>query len=324
MRVWSEAELLEDATEPRLESVVTIGFFDGVHVGHRALIRQLRADAARQGCQSVVVTFDRHPAAVVRPESAPALLCTLEQRLELLAATGVDAVVVVHFDEERSREDADHFVRRVLVDGLHTRRIVVGADFHFGHERRGNVARLTELGTECGFDVEGLVLVGPSGEAGPGGAHVSSTAIRKAFGAGDVASVNAMLGRPHEMRGTVEAGDARGRTWGFPTANVAIDPGIAMPGSGIYAGWAIDRTEITRGPLSAAIYVGNRPTVYGADGSLVLEVHLLDWAGDLYGHELAVRFTHHIRGDAKFDSFDELVAQIQRDCDVARGLLAAG
>lgn len=324
MRVFSEAELLDDETGPRFESVVTIGFFDGVHVGHRALIRQLRADAARQGCKAVVVTFDRHPAAVVRPESAPPLLCTLEQRLELLAATGIDAVVVVHFDEQRSKEDADHFVRRVLVDGLRTRRIVVGADFHFGHERRGNVARLTELGIECGFDVEGLVLVGPSGEAGPGGAHVSSTAIRAALAGGDIASVNTMLGRPHEMRGSVERGDARGRTWGFPTANVAIDAGIAMPGSGIYAGWAIDRNEPDRDPLPAAIYVGNRPTVYGADGSLVLEVHALDWAGDLYGHELAVRFTDRIRGDAKFDSFDELVAQIGRDCDVARGLLAAG
>lgn len=218
----------------------------------------------------------------------------------------------------------------MLVDGLRTRRIVVGADFHFGYERRGNVARLTELGEQFGFTVDGLTLVGAPG-AGAGAVDtgftdtfVSSTGIRKALAAGAIAGVNHMLGRPHEMRGMVETGDARGRTWGFPTANVAIDAGIAMPGSGIYAGWSIDRTQLDREPLASAIYVGNRPTVYGADGSLVLEVHMLDWQGDLYDHELAIRFTHRIRGDAQFGSFDELVAQIQRDCDVARDLLARG
>src|SRR4051812_21628588 len=204
---------------PERGTVVTIGAYDGVHLGHRALIERVRSMAATLGSASAVVTFDRHPAAVVRPESAPKLLTDLDQKLELLAAANVDYTLVIHFDEERSHESAEDFVSEVLVGCLKAKLVVVGEDFHFGHDRGGNVELLHRMGPDLGFEVEGLNLVPVPGFDGP----VSSTAIRRALKAGDVVTAAHLLGRPHEVRGLVEQGDGRGGSvLGFPTANVAV------------------------------------------------------------------------------------------------------
>jgi riboflavin kinase/FMN adenylyltransferase len=318
-------EILTDqdpCPRPPEGTVVTIGAYDGVHLGHRAVIGEVRARAAAQGRRSAVVTFDRHPAQVIRPDSAPLLLTDLDQKLELLADTGVDYTLVVRFDEDRAAETAEHFVESVLVDCLGTASVVVGEDFHFGHNRRGNVALLGDMGARLGFDVLGHKLVGADGHAARDDAQVSSTAIRRALHEGRLVDANLMLGRPHEMRGTVVPGDQRGRTLGFPTANVAIPDEMLMPGDGIYAGW-LERGRGTDAArlLPAAIYVGKRPTFYDDRAMTLLEVHVLDFAGDLYGESVSVRFTHRIRPDARFASVDELAQQLRADCDRARQLL---
>ncbi len=302
-------------------TVVTIGAYDGVHLGHRSVIAEVRARAAAQGRRSAVVTFDRHPAQVIRPDSAPRLLTDLDQKLELLEATGLDYTLLVRFDEGRAAEDAEHFVESVLVGCLHARSVVVGEDFHFGHNRQGNVALLEEMGGRLGFDVLGHKLVGADGNAARDDAQVSSTAIRRALHEGRLIDANLMLGRPHEMRGVVVPGDQRGRTLGFPTANVAIPDEMLMPGDGIYAGW-LERTASAPGVLlPAAVYVGKRPTFYDDRAMTLLEVHVLDFSGDLYGEAVSVRFTHRIRPDARFASVDELASQLRVDCDTARQLL---
>ena len=320
-------QILTDADPrpaPAEGTVVTIGAYDGVHLGHRAVIAEVRRRAAAMGCASAAVTFDRHPAQVIRPDSAPLLLTDLDQKLELLADTGIDYTMVVGFDEQRSTESAEHFVESVLVDRLGAAAVVVGEDFHFGHNRRGNVALLTDMGARVGFEVLGHKLVGPDGLAARDDAQVSSTAIRRALHEGRLADANSMLGRPHEMRGDVVPGDRRGRTLGFPTANVAIPDEMLMPGDGIYAGWLERGDASGRDLLPAAIYVGKRPTFYDDRAMTLLEVHVLDFTGDLYGERVAVRFTHRIRADARFASVDELAAQLQLDCDRARQLLGVG
>jgi riboflavin kinase/FMN adenylyltransferase len=309
---------LDACPRPPQGTAVTIGAYDGVHHGHRSVISTVRQLAEERGLATAVVTFDRHPASVVRPESAPRLLTDLDQKLELLEQTGIDYALVVHFDEERSKESAEDFVREVLVDCLNAKLVVVGADFHFGHQRRGNVALLEQMGRELGFDVLGMSLVGPDGAPARDELQVSSTAIRRALLAGDVALANKLLGHDYEVRGAVEHGDERGRTWGFPTANVAVPEEILLPADGIYAGW-YERPSGERVP--AAISLGRRPQVYDAQPYRLLEVHLLDWEGDLYGEEAKVRFVARLRAEEKFDSVDDLLAQMHRDCDEARNLL---
>ncbi len=298
-------------------AAVTIGAYDGVHLGHQALLAELRRRATAEGLSTVVVTFDRHPATVVRPASAPLLLCDLEQKLELLAAAGVDRTVVIHFDEERANESAEDFIRTVLVDGLRSRLVVVGEDFHFGHGRKGNVAMLREVGTEAGFEVDGVALEAAGGDGDPAG-PVSSTRIRRLVAEGRVAEAAGLLGRPHQVRGPVVHGDARGgSTLGFPTANVDVPDGIALPALGIYAGWF---TAEDGGRRPAAISVGRRPTFY-ADGRLLVEAHLLDFEGDLYGQEVRVSFVERLRDEERFDDIASLVAQIGRDVAATRAVL---
>jgi riboflavin kinase/FMN adenylyltransferase len=298
---------------------VTIGAYDGVHRGHRAVVATVQRLAAERDLATAVVTFDRHPASVVRPESAPRLLTDLEQKLELLAETGLDHAVVLHFDEERSKESAEDFVNEVLVGCLNTKLIVVGEDFHFGHHRRGNVELLRVLGADLGFEVWPLRLVDVDGEpTADEDERVSSTAIRRALEAGDLARANRMLGRAYEVRGVVEHGDERGRTWGFPTANVAVPEEIMLPADGIYASWY---QRPTGEVLPAAVSLGRRPTIYEDQPYRLLEAHLLDFDGDLYGERAEVRFHTRLRGEERFDSVDELVAQIRDDCDNARRAL---
>ena len=294
---------------------VTIGAYDGVHLGHRAVIASVRARAAERGLPTTVVTFDRHPAMVVRPETAPRLLTDLGQKLELLADTGVERVVVIHFDEQRAAEEAPDFVEEVLVGCLGTRLVVVGDDFHFGRGRRGNVALLREMGEREGFDVTGLDLVGADGRPAAEEDRVSSTAIRHLLTAGALEQANAWLGRPHEVRGVVKPGDRRGRTLGFPTANVAVPGDILLPADGIYAGW-YERPDGSVHPT--ALSLGRRPTFYQEAHASLLECHLLDFDEDLYEEPAHVRFVTRLRGERRFESVEALVEQMGHDVQEAR------
>ncbi|HEY2214321.1 MAG TPA: bifunctional riboflavin kinase/FAD synthetase [Acidimicrobiales bacterium] len=297
-------------------TAVTIGAYDGVHLGHRALLRDLCQRAEADGLSTVVVTFDRHPASVVRPESAPRQLTDLDQKLDLLAACGIDRTLVVSFDRDRADETAEDFVKEVLVDTLQARLVVVGEDFHFGHGRKGNVALLTELGQGYGFEVVGVGLTGDEQDA------VSSTRIRTLVAAGDVEGAAQLLGRPHEVRGEVVHGDGRGGPeLGFPTANLLISEEIALPADGIYAGY-FTREDGTR--YLAAISVGRRPTFYAPDETSVLvEAYLLHFEGDLYGEMGRVAFVGRLRNELKFDSVEALIAQMHQDVADAEALLTA-
>jgi riboflavin kinase/FMN adenylyltransferase len=284
-------------------TAVTIGAYDGVHLGHRALLRDLCDRAAAAGLSSVVVTFDRHPAYVVRPESAPKQLTSLEQKLELLADCGVDRTLVVPFDVARANETAEDFVKEILVEQLSARLVVVGEDFHFGHGRKGNVGLLRELGAVYGFEVVGVHLTGEGSEP------VSSTRIRALLGEGDV-------------RGPVVRGDGRGGPeLGFPTANVAVADDIALPADGMYAGYFTGADGQAR---PAAVYVGRRPTFYEPGTAPVLvEAYLLHFDGDLYGQPARVAFVGRVRGDARFDSAEALIEQMHVDVAEAERMLAA-
>jgi riboflavin kinase / FMN adenylyltransferase len=297
-------------------TAVTIGAYDGVHLGHRALLRDLSARAKAAGLSTVVITFDRHPAGVVRPDSAPLQLTDLEQKLELLSTCGIDHTVVVPFDRTRANESAEDFVKEFLVDTLGARLVVVGEDFHFGHKRRGNVALLTELGAKYGFEVIGARLTGDGTDV------VSSTRIRELVAEGDVEAAAVLLGRPHEVRGPVVRGDGRGGPeLGFPTANLLLGDDIALPADGMYAGYFTRADESVH---PAAIYVGRRPTFYApGTASVLVEAYLLHFDGDLYGEKSRVSFVGRLRGDQKFDSVDELIAQMHRDAADAERVLSA-
>lgn len=306
-----------DCPDPATGSVVTIGAYDGVHLGHRHVIAQVRDRAAALGVRSAVVTFDRHPATVLRPEAAPRLLTDPDQKLELLASTGVDTTLLVRFDKERSLESAEDFVAAVLVGCLGVRSILVGHDFRFGHDRAGGVDLLREMGAGLGFDVAGVPLWAPDGEDSP--QPVSSTRIRQLLVAGDVEGAARLLGRPHQVRGVVGHGDKRGRTLGYPTANVAVPAGIAMPAEGVYAGW-YRRPGGER--LPAALSLGRRPTFYVDAELSLLEAHLLDVDFDLYDEEAEVEFVASLRGQQAFSSAQALIEQMGRDVGRARDVLA--
>lgn len=313
-------EVIADSSNPLWGdegSVITIGMYDGVHLGHRTVIDQVRRRAAELGARSVVVTFDRHPMSVVRPESAPKLLTNLEQRLELLAATGVDATVVVSFNDEQSHETAVGFVERVIVGALGARAVIVGSDFHFGHMRQGNVTLLREMGERHGFTAEPVTLVPRAdGIDEP----VSSTAIRRALAGGEIDTANRMLGRPHEIRGTVIDGDKRGRTIGFPTANVAVADGMCIPADGVYAA-VYRRPDGSEHP--AAVNIGRRPTFYNDAQHSLIEAHLIDFTGDIYGEQAAVQFVAFIRSEKRFAGIDELKNQLVSDIARCLGALEA-
>ncbi len=303
----------DGATEPH---AVTIGAYDGVHLGHRAVIDATRLVAGRLESKLAVVTFDPHPAQVLRPENAPLLLVDLEQKLELLEAAGVDTTVVVPFDAECASETPAEFSRRVLVNACQATAVVVGHDFHFGKGRAGNVDVLRRIGKDEGFEVEGLQLIPrPDGKD----ESVSSTSIRRALAGGEVRTAAKLLGRFHEIRGTVVAGDKRGRTIGFPTANVAVPATIALPADAVYAAIYV-HPDGTRSP--AAVNVGKRPTFYQDAEHSLLEAHLIGFKGDLYGQQGRVQFVELLRSERRFDGLDELQAQLQRDIHQAKSVLA--
>ena len=297
---------------PNERAVITIGAYDGVHRGHCAVIAQVQARAAELGARSVVVTFDRHPASVIRPDAAPRLLTNPAQKLELLADTGVDATVVVPFSPEQARETPVDFVERVIVNALRTQAVIVGSDFHFGHMRQGNITLLREMGERHDFTCEPVVLVPRADGVDE---RISSTAIRRALAGGEIETATRLLGRALEVRGTVVTGDQRGRTIGFATANVEIPNGMCLPSDGVYAGLyrRPDGSE-----HACAINLGRRPTFYVNAEHSLLEAHLLDFAGDLYGEDAAVTFVAFLRSEKQFAGIDELKTQLKLDVEHAR------
>lgn len=308
---------LSSSPWPNDRAVITIGAYDGVHVGHRAVIAHVCERARETDAKSVVVTFDVHPASVVRPQSAPRLLTNLDQKLELLASTGVDATVVLHFDDELARETPDEFIPRVVAGALRAQSVIVGADFHFGHKRQGNIAFLRAMGERYDFTCDPVTLLPRAdGVDEP----VSSTAIRRALAGGEVDTATRMLGRPHEVRGHVVTGDQRGRTIGFPTANVEVPSGMCVPSDGVYAG-VYRRPDGSEYPC--AINLGRRPTFYATADTPLLEVHLLDFSGDLYGEPAAVQFLAFLRSERQFGGVDELKAQLDVDIEHARSAVLA-
>jgi riboflavin kinase/FMN adenylyltransferase len=294
-------------------SVVTVGVFDGVHVGHQRLLTEARSLADANGGPLVVVLFDRHPDTVTHPETAPPLLSDLRQRIELLDDLGVDVTYVLRFDEERSLEPPEDFVREVLAGFLDAAVYISGEDHHFGHRAKGDIALVGELGAGLGLKVVAVPLL-----RGDDGEPVSSTLVRRVLTGGDVAATTPLLGHPFELRGVVEHGDARGRTIGFPTANVAVAGDMALPKDGVFAGWYI-RPSGEEHP--AAINIGRRPTFYDENGLLLVEAHLLDFDGDLYGERPRVRFAQRLRDEVRFDGLESLKAQLRKDVEKTRQLL---
>jgi len=301
-------------------TVVTIGNFDGVHLGHLALIARARATASLRDTSMVAVTFDPHPAVVLRPDAVPAALQSLDERVSALRQAGCDEVIVLPFDERLAARSPDEFVAELLVERLRAVAVVVGENFRFGRGAAGDVSLLARLGVQHGFTVEAVGLV----DAGDG--PVSSSALRMLLAAGDVAAVARGLGRDFTLGGEVVAGDGRGRTIGIPTANVAIAEGRAVPADGVYACWADRPDEPDDGTRTAAVVnIGWRPTFGGR--TRTVEAHLLvdpspEGGGpDLYGRRLSLAFVARIRGEQRFDGPEALVARIRQDIAVARELL---
>jgi riboflavin kinase/FMN adenylyltransferase len=293
---------------PRGPIAIAIGVFDGVHIGHQALIRQTAEGAKQLGGRALAATFDPLPILALAPGAPPSALSDIDERVSLLHAAGADDVVVYHFTKEFAALTADEFVRR-LVGAGEVRRIFVGGDFQFGHDRGGNVRTLAEAGREHAFEV---VVATPVTE---GGEVVSSTRIRNALLAGDVTVAARLLGRPYAVRGNVVHGAKRGRALGFPTINLAIPPQRLLPRDGIYAMTARVRDE----EVAAAASLGVRPTFGGGDRTL--EAYLLDWKGDVYGDTIEAAFVKRLRDELRFASAEELSEQIARDVEATRAAL---
>ncbi|MEV8274046.1 bifunctional riboflavin kinase/FAD synthetase [Microbacterium sp. NPDC077184] len=305
-------------------SVVAIGKFDGVHTGHRAVIDRARVDAAAAGARVVAVTFDRNPLAVLRPDLCPDSLVGPEQKLRLLAEAGVDATLMLTFDEKLAALPARAFVEHVLVGALAVRLVMVGSDFRFGRGGSGDPELLRELGAELGFDVEIVDDV----RAADAGRRVSSTWVRELLADGAVENAARVLGRPHAVRAEVVHGLKRGRALGYPTANLAADLEGFVPADGVYAGWLVDhgarggsgglRSSIR---YPAAISVGTNPTFDDVPVRQV-EAYVLDETDlDLYGHVVDVQFVARIRGMQAFDGIDALIAQMGQDVADVRAAL---
>ncbi|MFH8488996.1 bifunctional riboflavin kinase/FAD synthetase [Streptomyces longisporoflavus] len=307
---------LEDIPQDWGRSVVTIGSYDGVHRGHQLIIGRAVARARELGVPAVVVTFDPHPSEVVRPGSHPPLLAPHHRRAELMADLGVDALLILPFTTEFSKLSPADFVVKVLVDKLHARLVVEGPNFRFGHKAAGNVAFLTELGATYDYEVDVIDLF-VSGEAG-GGEPFSSTLTRRLVAEGDVKGAAEILGRPHRVEGVVVRGAQRGRELGYPTANVETLPHTAIPADGVYAGWLHAQGEA----MPAAISVGTNPQFDGTERTV--EAYAIDRVGlDLYGLHVAVDFLAFVRGQAKFESIDELLVAIADDVKRSRELIEA-
>lgn len=301
-----------DALEA-VPSAVTIGKFDGVHIGHQRIIEQLRALAEPEGLATTVVTFDRNPLEIVRPDRAPLPLVSLPHKAELLRAAGADRVVVVPFTGETAAQPAEEFAERVLLDGLGARVLLVGDDFRFGHRGAGDAAMLRALAEPRGARVESIDDI-----CFADGRRVSSTWIREALELGRVQEANGMLGRRHVLRGDVVRGFQRGRALGFPTANLGAPVEGFVPADGVYAALA----HVDAGTFPAAVSIGDNPTFDGVAAKTV-EAYLLDVDLDLYDRPISLELVDFVRPMHRFESLDQLIAQMSRDVDRTRELVAA-
>lgn len=308
MQVWHG---LGEVPRPKAgPCVVAIGKFDGVHRGHARVLAQARGYADERDLPMYVVTFDPHPAAVLRPEVAPKMIGSLTDRLERLAAHGADAVLVVPFTAELAAVTAEQATRAVLVDALKAKVVVVGADFRFGSGAAGDVTMLRLMGSAYGFTVHAVELQADEVD------KFSSTRVRELLALGDVAGAATILGRPYSVSGPVIRGEQRGRDLGFPTANLEIPDDLVAPLDGVYAGWLVDGTE----RLPAAISVGDNPTFVGATHRV--EAYVLDRTDlDLYGKKVRVEFVEWIRDMLPFEGIEPLIEAMTKDCDDARRIL---
>jgi len=302
-----EEELAKAA--PGRDMALTIGVFDGVHLGHESLLRRLRERAAEEDLMSGVVTFRRHPRLVLSPEAKLTYVTSLKERTRLLESFGIDRVVTLSFTPEVSQLGARDFIA-LLRKHLRMRALVVGPDFALGHQREGSIEKLRSFGEELGFSVDVVQPMVSEGEV------VSSTAIRTALSHGDMLKVSRLLGRNFTLVGEVAKGDQRGRTLGFPTANLVPDPEQALPPDGVY----ISRAFVGERAYPAVTNIGVRPTF--GDGRRIVEVHLLDFEErDLYGETLRAELVKRLRGEVKFSGPGELVEQMKRDVEQARASL---
>ena len=307
--------ILTAATELRARPrkvCVAIGVFDGVHLGHQQVIRQTLADARQHEGVPVVITFDRHPNAVVAPGRVPPMLHSLPQKLRAIESLGVANTLLIRFDRAFSEQTGEQFIRSLALDFGHLHSVCVGSEFTFGHKRSGNVALLKQLGAELKFIVHGLAAVSLDGEP------VSSTRIREAVRTGDLDSASQMLGREYSIAGSVIRGDQLGRKLGFPTANLDV-AGLILPPNGVYAVHARVAGREHRGALN----LGLRPTLASPTPRLQCEVHLLDFAEEIYGEELELTFATKLRDEQKFPDLAALQSQIHRDLAAARACFSA-
>ncbi len=291
-------------------TVATVGMFDGVHRGHWSVLKEIGRRAEQSGRRSALVTFHPHPLRIVRPDSAPLLLTTPDEKKEILAESALDYAVFVPFTSALQQYSPRRFVEEILLARLGVQELVIGYDHGFGRGRSGDVATLQEIGAELGFKVD---VVPP---VDLGSDPISSTRIRRAIEEADMPAARAGLGRPYSLRGLVVRGDGRGRTLGFPTANLQVgDAAKLVPPPGIYAVWGVLRT----GPVPGALHIGPRPTFQGS--SPTIELHLMDYEGDLYGERVRVDFVRCLRPVLPFDSVQALVDQMKADVEQARALL---
>jgi riboflavin kinase / FMN adenylyltransferase len=311
-RCFFDIPVLFRAERGEVSRVVALGNFDGVHLGHMVVLRRAIEEARERGLRSVAATFDPHPRSVLRPGRIPGLLTDIETRRGLLLGAGVDEVAVIRFDEELSKKSPEAFVEKVLVGRLGAEVVVVGENFRFGHRAAGDVGDLRRLMRSFGGEAFGVPVRGSNGEE-----EISSTRIRELLGEGRVEDASRLLGRPYRVRGEVVVGDRRGRTIGFPTANVEPGPEVVIPARGVYAGLV----EADGKRMAACTNVGVAPT-FGERESRI-EAHVLGFDGDLYGKVVEVEFLRRIRGEKRFGGVEELVAQIGRDVAEARRITDA-
>lgn len=290
-------------------SIVTIGLFDGVHLGHRMIIEQITRESAQLGLVSVVVTFDRHPSEVLRPGSGPLLLTDPKTKTRIILGLGADKVEMVEFNKELAAQSPEQFLNSVI-GPLKPSKVVVGSDFRFGNNRSGAIAELEAFGESHGFTVEALPLL----KAGDD--KISSSLIRDLISAGDIDTAVALLGRYPRYRGTVAEGEKLGRELGFPTANIKVAANICLPKEGVYAGLA----DIEGETVPAVINVGFAPT-FNARPKALIEAHLLDFARDIYGRDIEIEFRSRLRGEKKFKDGAELAEQIAIDARKARDMV---
>ena len=315
MRVVRGSEALE---KPLEHGVLTVGNFDGLHLGHQSIMETVTARAHTLGGPAAVYTFEPHPRRVLYPDDSPRLLTTLEQQLELFEAAGVDVAIVEPFDLAFAGLPAERFVREILFERIGPSEVYVGYDFRYGHDREGSMRTLTELGPHLGFSVTIIP------EVKLGNRDVNSTRIRALLGEGKVDEAAVLLGRPYTVRGSVAEGDRRGRTLGFPTLNLAPENEI-LPARGVYAGhvrFLDEGAPAARTLLPAVMNVGKRPTVKD-DDPVLAEAHVLDFEGDVYGRRIELTFEHHLRAEERFPDVEALRAQIARDVERAREMVGA-